>query len=231
MKRSSGGGARRRAREKVAAASPRTSAPPARSRLEPLLALLVALTAGIGVAALRPGLAQRFHQLSTRSDVYALPTPQQTVALSLGWRSALADLLFANVRVSYGLHLQEKRRFEFVGNYLDTINALDPKFRTPYQYADTLLTLGSEASPLAGLRQSARSSGAGAWPSFPTTASCGRCRVNSSPTWRRPPPRTRRSSGEWRLEGARRLARACELIGDNKSLPYHCITAAQAVLQ
>jgi hypothetical protein len=31
---------------------------------------------------------------------------------------------------------------------------------------------------------------------------------------------------EWRLEGARRLARACELEGTNKNLPYHCIVAA-----
>src|SRR5262249_28684236 len=31
---------------------------------------------------------------------------------------------------------------------------------------------------------------------------------------------------EWRLAGARVLARACELVGANENIPYECITAA-----
>ena len=51
------------------------------------------------------------------------------VALSLGYRAALADLLLAKVMVAAGTHLLEKRLFEFAPDYLDTINALDPKLR------------------------------------------------------------------------------------------------------
>jgi hypothetical protein len=32
---------------------------------------------------------------------------------------------------------------------------------------------------------------------------------------------------QWKLDGARALARSCELIGHNENVPYHCITAAK----
>jgi tetratricopeptide (TPR) repeat protein len=98
-------------------------------------------------AKLRVSLAERFHKLKVTSDFYALPSPEQVVALSFGYRAALADLIWGNVLVSYGLHFQEKRNFEFIGSYLDTINALDPKFESPYRFADTLLTLQPVGSP------------------------------------------------------------------------------------
>ena len=77
------------------------------------------------VAFARAPLNETFHEVKVGTDVYPLPSPEQTVVLSLGYRAAAADALYAHVLVSYGLHFQEKRRFEFVGNYLDTINALD----------------------------------------------------------------------------------------------------------
>ncbi len=179
----------------------------------------------LAIATIRPGLAQRFHGLSTRTDVYALPAPEQTIVASLGWRSAVADLIFAHVLVSYGLHFQERRRFEFVGNYLDTINALDPKFRAPYAYADTLLTLGPEAPRWQdhekareilerGMRE--RPDDGALW------STAGQFMAYLAPARTQDP----KVKEEWRLAGARRLARACELVGSNDNLPYHCITAA-----
>ena len=134
----------------VRSASQRRAAAPAvkkervRSRgaaLVPGLLLLTVVASACVVGWVRPRLLDQFGQLKQTSDTFALPSPDQSVVLSLGYRSALADLLFAHVLVSYGLHFQEKRRYEFVGEYLDVINALDPKFRTPYRIADTLLTL------------------------------------------------------------------------------------------
>jgi hypothetical protein len=100
-------------------------------------AALVAAMACVAIALVRPGLAARYHKLRVTSDVYPFGSPEQVVVQSLGYRAALADAIFAHVRVSYGLHFQEHRRFEFVGDYLDTVTTLDPTFRDPYRYADT----------------------------------------------------------------------------------------------
>src|SRR5262245_10093935 len=107
--------------------------------------VLVVVAACVAIASVRPSLAARYHQLRVTGDVYPFGSPEQVVVESLGYRAALADAIFAHVRVSYGLHFQEHRRFEFVGDYLDTVTTLDPTFRDPYRYADTLLVLSPEA--------------------------------------------------------------------------------------
>jgi tetratricopeptide (TPR) repeat protein len=191
------------------------------ARFVPIAALLVAATA---IGLLRPRLAERFGHVKTDSDVYALPAPEQAIVASLGYRAAFADSIFAHVLVSSGLHLQQKRRFEFVGNYLDTVNALDPKFRDPYRFADTLLTLGSVAAREEdydkarqilerGLRELPHDG------ELHSTA--GQFMAYLAPSRFKDPEKKK----EWRLAGARILARACELVG-NEALPYHCITAA-----
>lgn len=181
--------------------------------------------AALGIAFVRPRLTAQFKKLRATSDVYTLPSPEQTVALSLGYRSALADLIYANVLVSYGTHFDEKRRFEFVGNYLDTINALDPKFRQPYRFADTLLTIQPKSPRREdylkareilerGLRE--RPYDAELWSAagqFLAYIAAGQFKDE-------------KLRNEWRMAGARVLARACELVSKNENIPFHCITAA-----
>lgn len=183
------------------------------------------LAAALSIGWLRPRIAERFHQLKITSDVYALPSPEQTVVASLGYRSALADLIFAHVLVSYGLHFQEKRRFEFVGNYLDTVNALDPKFRDPYRFADTLLTLGPVA-PREEDYHKARAVLERGLAQHPHDgelhATAGQFMAYLAPSHLKDPAQKK----EFRLAGAKVLARACELVGENESIPYHCLTAA-----
>lgn len=184
---------------------------------------IAAATAAI--ALLRPKLAEQFHQVSTRSDVYALPSPEQTVVLSLGYRAALADLLLAHVLVSYGLHFQEKRRFEFVGDYLDTITTLDPTFRRPYLFADTLLTL-QPVAPRWSDYERARALQQRGLEALPHD---GELWTTVGQFWAYLAPSATNDPAvqqEWRLAGARTLARGCELIGGNENLPFHCITAA-----
>jgi hypothetical protein len=60
--------------------------------------------------------------------------------VSMGYRQALADLIWTHVLVTQGLRSQEKRPFNHLVEYLAGINTLDPTFRDPYKYADTLLT-------------------------------------------------------------------------------------------
>lgn len=188
-------------------------------------ALLVMAGAAACVGALRPGLSARYHEVSVQSDVYALPSPEQTVVMSLGHRAALADLLYASVLVSYGVHFQERRRFEFVGNYLDTINALDPKFAAPYRFADTLLTMQPKAPRWQDFVK-AREILERGMAERPTDGllhtNAGLFLAYLAPG-QAPDAKTKT---EFRMRGARALARACELIGDDKNMPFHCVVAA-----
>jgi hypothetical protein len=185
---------------------------------------VVALGA-LGVARAQPWLAEHFRGLKHRSDVYALPSPEQVVGLSLGYRTALADLIFAHVLVAYGIHFEERRRFEFVGNYLDTIVALDPRYRDAYRYADTLLTL-QPTRPRGEDFLRARDLVVRGMNEFPDDGelwlTAGQFMAYLGPGHFRDEATKR----EWRLEGARRMARACELVGDERGLPHRCLGAA-----
>jgi tetratricopeptide (TPR) repeat protein len=187
--------------------------------------LAIAALGVLGVARVQPWLGEHYQGLKNRTDIYALPNPEQVVGLSLGYRAALADLLFAHVLVYSGIHFEEKRRFEFVGNYLDTIVALDPKYRDAYRYADTLLTLQPTRVRI-GDYLHARELIVRGMNEFPDDGelwlTAGQFMAYLVPSNFRDEATKR----EWRLEGARRMARACELVGDDRNLPYQCIGAA-----
>jgi hypothetical protein len=204
-----------------------TEAKFARARQRSAIATAALLLAAIvGIQVLRSRLTMIANHAGTARDVYALPSPEQVTALSLGHRAALADLLFANVLVTAGIHMQEKRPFEFVDRYLDTINALDPTFRDPYQYADTLMIV--QAVPV-GERAYFRARdvlrrGLKTFP-FDTELweSAGQFLAYLAPNHLQNPS----DQEAFRLEGARDLARSCELISGNANVPYHCIGAAR----
>jgi hypothetical protein len=188
------------------------------------VALLTVIGGALLIAALRADLAGSFSKLRLKSDVYVLPDPQQTVVASLGYRSALADLIFGHLLVAQGLHFAERRFFEFVGEYLETVIELDPKFRTPYRYADTLLTLQPVAPPHEFYRKARRllEKGLEQLPYDQELWST----TGQFLAYLAPPHLPAHEAAEYRLAGARYLARACELIGSNENIPYHCITAA-----
>ncbi len=186
--------------------------------------ILVACSAFV-LRTVQPALADSFASVKQTTDSYALPSPEQVVVGSLGYRSAAADYLFASTRVSYGMHFEEKRRFDRVGDYLDTIMALDPTFRAPYRYADTMLIFQPKKVPDANYRR-ARDFLEKALENAPDDADLwlqtGQFLAYLAPPYL--PPNENRE--EWRLAGARVLARACDLMGKNQVLPYHCMTAA-----
>jgi hypothetical protein len=197
--------------------------------------LVVTLTmAAVGlIHGVRPTLVEQFRKAKDEHDVYALPKPEYVVAMSLGYRSAVADLLFAHTLVSSGIHLSEKRRFEAAANLLRTINQLDPKFATPYRFADTILTV-QVTKPTLDDYLSARSIlergmdelkydmqlwlSAGQFMAYLAPYHVGQL---ASPA----------VAEEWRREGAKRLARSCELVGKDENAPYHCVTAATLLSQ
>lgn len=195
------------------------------NRLGALGAAALALVGAYGIAAQRAPLAKDFTRIRQRSDTYVLPSVEQTYVASLGYRSALADLIFGHVLVSYGLHFQEKRLFEHIGDYLDVINELDPKFRDPYRYADTLLTLQPEAPPPAFYRKARQVLERGV-KNLPNDQelwlTAGQFLAYLAPAQLSDP----QEKQEYKRTGARYLMRACELIGSNDNIPHHCITAA-----
>ncbi len=101
--------------------------------------------ASLLVGAVRAELCRVHHSVSEKSDAYLLPPPSVMNVLSLGYRSATADVLWAHVLVAQGLHLVERRRFDNLSRLYDTITELDPTWRTPYLLVDALMTLQSVA--------------------------------------------------------------------------------------
>lgn len=189
------------------------------------VALVLGVGAVVGILATQARLSERFRALRERTDGYALPSPEQVVVMSLGHRSALADLIFAHVLVWHGINFEQKRRLEFAADYLDTVSALDPTFRETYYFGDTLITMQPvkprredyvRARRLLERGLAARPGDTEIW------LSAGQYMAYVAAPWLEDP----REQAEWRLAGARVLARACELVGSNENIPYHCITAA-----
>ena len=109
--------------------------------------LALAVLAVLTVRSVRADLCDTERDVRDKHDVYFLPPPEQVKLMSLGYQHALADVLWAHVMVSQGLHTLERRRFENLVLLYDAINALDPTWRTPYLMADALITFQSEVTP------------------------------------------------------------------------------------
>jgi hypothetical protein len=113
------------------------------------VATMVALMilGGLCIALVRGSLVETEQGIKNRHDVYFLPPPAQLKTLSLGYHAAMADVLWAHVLVSQGLHTFEKRRFENLTRLYDAINELDPTWQTPYLLAEALITFQTETTP------------------------------------------------------------------------------------
>ncbi|MBN2193955.1 MAG: hypothetical protein JW751_14155 [Polyangiaceae bacterium] len=190
------------------------------------LAVMAAGAIGIGEA--RALVAAYHGALREVSDVYALPSPEQTVAVSLGHRAALADLIYVSTLVSYGIHGQERRRFEFASNYLETVIALDPTLRDAYFFADTILTLQSVRSPVEEYHK-ARAIQARGLEEFPYDAelwlTAGQFLAFLAPGAFEDP----QVQKEWRVAGARLMVRGCTLAADDPMLGKKCFGAGQTL--
>jgi hypothetical protein len=194
------------------------------------IAWLLVLGAAWLLSSLRTELSADFKRVKAKSDAYLLPDVDQAYVASLGYRSALADLVYGHVLVAYGLHFQEKRNFELVGDYLDLINRLDPKFRDPYRFADTLITAQPQESPPAYFRKARQVLERGL-KELPLDqelwSTAGQFMAYVAPARLTDPAEQQ----AFRDAGAKALIRACDLVGSNDAIPYHCITAANLLNQ
>jgi hypothetical protein len=195
------------------------------SRTAGFVPALFVVVGALCIAALRPSLLGSYERVKRGTDPLLLPPPEQMLIGSLGYRAAVADALFAHALVWYGQHLQKKVRFEFVAQYLDIVTTLDPTFREPYYYGDALITLQTQA-PRREDYDAARRLLERGLSNRPYDAElwllAGQYIAYTAP----PYLGDEKVAAAWRVEGARKLARACELVGKNENIPHHCIAAA-----
>jgi hypothetical protein len=92
-----------------------------------------ALVAG-GVLSENAGLERR-KQFPVGEDALYLPRPSALKSISLGHHELTADLVFVRAIIYFGGQFQGKRTYRWLDNYLNTIVALDPRWRTPYRWA------------------------------------------------------------------------------------------------
>jgi tetratricopeptide (TPR) repeat protein len=198
------------------------------SRRAALAVATAALTVGGSVAvisAARWRLANVVAQVKETSDVYPLPPPEQMPVVSLGYRAAVADVVWAYVLVAQGLRLHDKRKFEYAARYFDTIFTLDPTYREPYLFLDAILTFGGVRANADDARTARKllERGLAARPNDPKLflqagfflAYIGEGYLADEEEKR-----------EWRLTGAKHLQRATELGAGEDILQHQGLTGA-----
>lgn len=199
-------------------------------RLGTLTAWGVVVVGVLVVALCRPSLTHSYGELRLTSDVLKLPKPEQTKVLTLGYRSAAAGMLYADMLVSYGMHMNQKRRFEFAGQYCDTINALAPEFRDPYLFADTVITAQPQGTMTPELQREAffkaREVLERGTRNLPLDTEVWYAAGLYTAYFVPPHLDTAEEVNAWKLAGAKMLQRACMLVDSNDNIPYHCILAA-----
>jgi hypothetical protein len=185
-----------------------------RERLLPAVySLLVAAAAALGISTTQAGLAASVHKVKQRDDVFLLPPPRELRAMTLGYRSAATDLLWAQLVYQYGLHWQEKRAFPDIPRYIDGILSLEPDFSSIYLYVDTLMVF----TPQGGKDDDARAArrylerGVKERPYDPQTwLHYGQFTAFLAPSFLK----DEKEVEAWRKDGALALARAVELGAD-----------------
>ena len=91
---------------------------------------LVAATVLTQDAALH--LRKRF---AAEEDTLYLPRASALRKMSLGHHELAADLVFLRAIIYFGAQFHGARGYQWIDNYLDTIVALDPEWKTPYRWA------------------------------------------------------------------------------------------------
>ncbi|MCA9582545.1 MAG: hypothetical protein KC416_12175 [Myxococcales bacterium] len=75
-----------------------------------------------------------FNATQSYEDIYYVPPPQWLPTLSLGYREALADLLWVRALVYFGEEMVQRGAVKHVYDYADAILTLDPMFRRVYHW-------------------------------------------------------------------------------------------------
>ena len=97
-----------------------------------VLVWLVLIAMGASIWGLRRRAMNHFLATQTYEDIYYLPPPQWLTVMSLGYRRALADLIWMRALVYFGDEFQHRGGVQHVFKYGDSLLTLDPDFRRVY---------------------------------------------------------------------------------------------------
>ncbi|MET0385434.1 MAG: hypothetical protein ABW321_05720 [Polyangiales bacterium] len=104
-------------------------------KLVPIVLLLaLGALAAFGCDAFRSRAQEQFAASQTYEDVYYLPPNDYLVAGSLGYRAALADLIWMKALIYYGEELSHRGPVAHLYRYGDALLALDPDWKRVYRW-------------------------------------------------------------------------------------------------
>lgn len=103
-------------------------------RLRIGLMLLCIVGLALVIDRVRAGAQQHFLDTQTYEDVYYLPPKDYLLIGALGYRAALADLIWMKALVYYGEELGHRGDVKNLYRYGDAVLALDPDFKRVYRW-------------------------------------------------------------------------------------------------
>ena len=77
-------------------------------------------------------------------EAYLLPEPEAMRALGLGNDELMADLVWLRALSYFAVHFHFDQDYRWLDRYIDTIIALDPKFRMIYHWAGVVAMYGGQ---------------------------------------------------------------------------------------
>lgn len=96
-----------------------------------MILLLLALA---GIGSLRSRAMDHYLTTQTYEDIYYLPPPQWLQVMSLGYRRALADLIWLRALIYFGDEFLHEGEVKHVHSYGESMLTLDPDFRRVYRW-------------------------------------------------------------------------------------------------
>jgi hypothetical protein len=112
-----------------------------------LVAILALLAAVAGVGSLRSRSMDHYLDTQTYEDIYYLPPPEWLEVMSLGYRRALADLIWLRALIYFGDEFIHEGAVKHVHNYGESMLKLDPDFRRVYRWIGVAGVYTPKGSP------------------------------------------------------------------------------------
>lgn len=110
-----------------------------------VVVLLAAALAGIG--SLRRSAMDRYLDTQIYEDIYYLPPSHWLEVMSLGYRRALADLIWLRALIYFGDEFLNEGEVKHVHDYGESMLTLDPDFRRVYRWVGVAGVYTPKGSP------------------------------------------------------------------------------------
>jgi len=119
------------------------------------LALALVFVAVVaGVWSFRTRAMEQYLESQAYEDIYYLPPPQWLQVMSLGYRRALADMIWLRALIYFGEEFENQGAVRHVFNYGESMLALDPDFRRVYRWIGVAGVYTPAGSPPGVIRRS-----------------------------------------------------------------------------